>query len=130
MAWLYGELVLLCVHRCYRRSFLMEGSSSIRSHRVVCGREGSYLRGVRGLPELSLLGKRVKTYPGMDVQALVKALEGALSNKEAWRSGGFKTLDSRVSFMEETVTRRYRDAYQGGDSGLIDRKFLLAETTK
>ena len=73
---------------------------------VICAESG-------GLPELSLLGKRVKTYPGMDVQALVEALEQALANKEVWRSGGFKTVDSKVAFMEETVTRRYRALYQG-----------------
>ena len=90
---------------------------------VICAESG-------GLPELSLLGKRVKTYPGVDVQALVEALEQALSNKDVWRCGGLKTLDSRATFMEETVTRRYRDAYQGGGNGLVDPKFMLVETTK
>ena len=90
---------------------------------VICAESG-------GLPELSLLGKRVKTYPGMDVQALVEALEQALANKEVWRSGGFKTVDSKVLFMEETVTRRYRAVYQGSGNGLADPKSPVAEAVK
>ena len=66
----------------------------------------------------------------MDVQALVEALEQALANKEVWRSGGFKTVDSKVAFMEETVTRRYRALYQGSRNGLADPKSLLTEAAK
>jgi glycosyltransferase involved in cell wall biosynthesis len=72
---------------------------------VICSSSG-------GLPELASLGKRVETYPATDLRALVEALEQALSDKDTWRAGGFKTPASRASFFEATVTGRYRDMYR------------------
>jgi glycosyltransferase involved in cell wall biosynthesis len=71
---------------------------------VICSSSG-------GLPELASLGKRVQTYPATDLPALVEALEQALSDRDMWRTGGFKTPASRTSFFEATVTGRYRDMY-------------------
>jgi glycosyltransferase involved in cell wall biosynthesis len=87
---------------------------------VICADSG-------GLPELALLGKKVGTYPAMDVHALVKAMEDALSNKEQWRSGGFKTLESKSLFTAATVTGRYREVYQGSSFSRRDRRVALQE---
>jgi glycosyltransferase involved in cell wall biosynthesis len=71
---------------------------------VICSNSG-------GIPEVAAFGKRVKTYPATDVEALAAIMTEALMAAPRWREGGYRDEAARKLFSETYIVDRYREIY-------------------
>jgi glycosyltransferase involved in cell wall biosynthesis len=73
---------------------------------AICAQSG-------GIPEIASFGKMVKLYPAKDVEALAHIMNGALSEVDGWREGGFKDSTASDMFSEASVISHYQQVYRG-----------------